>query len=297
MKTWLVISSFRNDDAVLNLIEQAHSSAAGLFERILVVDSQGTGRVPQVIRERGWQDVEYRCFDENLGSGANLAERLKAAASAGADYAYAVNHDGEIDPDVIGKLLAAAQERKNLGAAYPLGYFIETGRYNLTGTRELPLPAKLVKARPQEPIIPVYWSSSNGALYSLQPVREGVVPWAAMWMGWEDLEYGWQLYDHGYEQIIVTSALYRDNQEYDSSAVGKVTRKPYWRTYYNSRNLVLAVRRCRNTPLYHAVVAFRIVRELALTLLVRDEKMKRLRLLLAGARDGYRGIEKMVAVA
>src|SRR5689334_7284498 len=108
MNTWLVISSFRNDDAVLNLIEQAHHSASGLFERILVVDSQGTGRVPQTIADRGWHDVEYLSFDENLGSGANLAERLKAAASAGADYAYAVNHDGEIDPDVISKLLAAA---------------------------------------------------------------------------------------------------------------------------------------------------------------------------------------------
>ena len=295
MRVWLVISSYRNDDEVVKLIDQAHSSAQGLFERILVVDSQGTARVPAIIQSRGWLDVEYRCFEINLGSGANLAERLKIAAGSGADYAYAVNHDGHIDAKVVRALLEVAQGRKKLGAAYPLGFFTDVRRYNLTGTRELPLPAKLVKTAPKEPTIPVYWSSSNGALYSLEPAREGLLPWDAMWMGWEDLEYGWRLKDHGYEQIVVTSAVFPDNQEYSGSAVGNVVRKPSWRTYYGVRNLVLAVKRSRNRPLYHAVVAFRILLECGLTLLVRDDKRKRLRFLISGVRDGYRGIQGMVA--
>lgn len=296
MRTWLVISSFRNDEAVIRLIEQAQCSATQFFEKILVVDSQGTGVMTSIIQQRGWANVEYRSYQENLGSGANLAERLRIAAQAGVDFVYAVNHDGVIDPEVVRKLLAAAQGRDKLGAAYPLGYFTDTGRYNLTGTRELPLPAKLVKEAPQKPILPVYWSSSNGALYSLQPAREGILPWAAMWMGWEDLEYGWRLKDHGYEQFIVTDAIYCDNQEYDASVVGKVTRKPYWRSYYAARNLILAVSRSRNRPLYHLTVLFRILRECVLTVLVRDLKWKRLRLLFAGVRDGYRGIEKAALV-
>lgn len=272
-------------------MERARAFVHELFERILIVDSQGTGQVPAVIHARGWMDVEYRSYDENLGSGANLAERLKIAAEAGVDYAYALNHDGEIDPAVVRALLDATRRRKKLGAAYPLGYFTEPARYNLTGTRELPLPSKLVKDAPKDSIIPVYWSSSNGALYSLQPAREGILPWAAMWMGWEDLDYGWRLKDHGYEQIIVTSAVFRDNQEYSGTMVGKVVRKPTWRAYYNIRNMVLAVKRSRNRPLYHLVIAFRLTLECALTLLVRDDKWKRLRLLLAGVRDGYRGVE------
>lgn len=291
MKIWLAISSFRNDEDVLRTVEKARAFVPELFERILVVDSEGTGRVPEAIRNRGWNDVEYRNYPENLGSGGNLAERLKIAAAGGADYAYALNHDGEIDPTVVRKLIEAARGIKQLGAAYPLGYFTEPRAYNLTGTRELPLPAKLVKDAPVAPIIPVYWSSSNGALYSLQPTREGILPWAAMWMGWEDLEYGWRLHDHGYEQIIVTSAVFHDNQEYSTTAMGKVIRKPPWRTYYMSRNLVLAVKRSRNRLPFHAVIAFRIMLESALIILVRDQKRKRLRLLLAGARDGYRGVQ------
>ena len=272
-------------------MEQARASAPELFERILIVDSQGTGRVPDVIQARSWVDVEYRSYAENLGSGANLAERLKIAAKAGADYAYALNHDGVIDSKVVRALLETAQGRTKLGAAYPLGYFTEPARYNLTGTRQLPLPSKLVKDPPTDPVIPVYWSSSNGALYSLSPARAGILPWSAMWMGWEDLEYGWRLKDHGYEQIIVTRAIFSDNQEYKDTAIGNVVRKPAWRVYYNFRNLVLAVKRSRNRPLYHAVVAFRILLECGLTLLVREEKLKRLRYLLSGVRDGYRGVE------
>jgi GT2 family glycosyltransferase len=288
---WLVISSYRNDDEVVKLLDQAHDSAQDLFARILVVDSQGTGRVPEIIQSRGWKDVEYRCYETNLGSGANLAQRLRIAADGGADYAYALNHDGHIDLTVVRALVESAKGRERLGAAYPLGFFTDVHRFNLTGTRELPLPSKLVNAIPKEPIVHVYWSSSNGALYGMEPAREGLLPWDAMWMGWEDLEYGWRLKDHGYEQIIVTSAVFPDNQEYSASAVGNVVRKPAWRAYYNVRNLVLAVKRCRNRPLFHAVVAFRILLEFGLILLVRDDKRQRLRFLVSGVRDGYRGVE------
>jgi len=287
MKVWLAISSFQNDDQVLTTVEKARAFIPELFEHILIVDSEGTDRVPHAIRDRGWSDVEYRNYPENLGSGANLAERLKVAASAGAEYVYALNHDGKIDASVVGKLIEAAQGRTGLGAAYPLSYFTETCSYNLTGTRELPLPAKLVKVAPAEPIIPVYWSSSNGALYSLEPTRKNILPWPAMWMGWEDLDYGWRLKDHGYEQILVTNAVFPDNQEYTVTTMSTIVRKPAWRAYYNIRNLVLAVRRSRNRPMYHAVVAFRLIGECVLTLLFREEKFKRFRLLLAGARDGY----------
>jgi GT2 family glycosyltransferase len=287
MKVWLAISSFQNDDQVLTTVEKARAFVPELFDCILIVDSEGTGRVPEAIRDRGWTDVEYRNYPENLGSGANLAERLKIAASAGADYIYALNHDGEIHPIVVRKLIEAASGRPRLGAAYPLGYFTETRSYNLTGTRELPLPAKLVKAAPAEPIIPVYWSSSNGALYSLEPARKNILPWPAMWMGWEDLDYGWRLKDNEYEQILVTNAVFPDNQEYTATTIGTIVRKPAWRAYYNIRNLVFAVRRSRNRPMYHAVVAFRLIGECILTLLFREQKFKRFRLLLAGARDGY----------
>src|SRR5437763_14059223 len=126
MRVWLAISSYRNDDEVIRIIGQTRESAPGLFERILVVDSAGTGRIPMLIEANGWRDVEYRCYEKNLGSGRNLAERLKIAAAAGADYVWTVNHDGRVNADVVRKLTAVAQSRERVGAAYPLGFMTET---------------------------------------------------------------------------------------------------------------------------------------------------------------------------
>lgn len=286
MVVWLVISSYRNDEDVVRIIEQAHACDRRLFERILVVDSEGTGKIPDVIKDRGWDDVSYRSYDRNLGSGANLCERLCIAAEGGADYAYAVNHDGNVDPNVFSTLLKEAGSVEKIGAVYPLGLMTSAGLYNITGTRQLPLPAKLVSSPPAEPLIDVFWSSSNGALYSMNPVRQGIVPWPVMWMGWEDLEYGWRLRDQGYRQVIVSNAIYRDNHEYVQTWIGKTVDKPAWRTYYGFRNLLLAIRRSRNRPLYYAVAAYKVIVECGLIILARSSKWKRLRELCAGIITG-----------
>src|SRR5437763_14681285 len=107
MRIWLAIASYRNDEQVIEIVDHVYKSASDLFERILIVDSHGTGAMPALIRQRGWPNVEYQNYERNLGSGGNLAERLRIAAGAGADYAYAVNHDGHDDPGVVHALLQA----------------------------------------------------------------------------------------------------------------------------------------------------------------------------------------------
>ena len=291
MVVWLVIASYRNDHEVMRILEDVQASCPQLFDRILVVDSEGTGTVSKTIKNRGWDKVLYQSYSHNLGSGANLCERLRIAAEQGADYAYAVNHDGHVDPKVVSALLKAAESNGNIGAAYPLGYFTRTNRFNITGTRELPWPAKLITAAPEVPFMEAFWSSSNGALYSMDPVKAGIVPWGALWMAWEDLEYGWRLADHGYRQIIVCGAIFKDDYEYTLTKLGRVIQKPAWRTYYNIRNLILAIRHSRNRPQFYLVCIYRVILECIMILVARKEKWKRFRMLWAGATDGIKGIE------
>ena len=288
ISVWLVISSHRNDDEVMQILTHVHESASKTFDRILIVDSEGIGTLPTLIRDRGWQDVDYRCYSQNLGSGGNLCERLRLAAEGGADYAYAINHDGNFDRETYAKLINAAASISNVGAVYPLSLFTSAGRYNLTGTRELPLPAKLVSKPPEASLIDVFWSSSNGALYSLTPAKRGILPWPIMWMAWEDLEYGWRLASNRYRQVIVCDAVYQDNYEYAQSWLGNTADKPAWRTYYNVRNLILAVRRSRNTPLFYAAVCYRLLREFALIVLAKNAKIERLGCLFRGTLDAWR---------
>lgn len=286
MNVWLVISSYRNDAEVVALLDRVRPLVPGFFAHVLIVDSTGTGAIPELLESGAWSHITYSSYDCNLGSGANLCERLRIAAEAGADYAYAVNHDGNVDPDVVSALLKVAGSSENLGAVYPLGLMTNARLYNMTGTRELPLPAKFVSTPPSTRLLDVFWSSSNGALYSLKPARQGLLPWHAMWMGWEDLEYGWRLKDHGYRQVMVSRAIYRDDHEYVETWVGTTVDKPAWRTYYCFRNLLFAIRRSRNRPLYYAVVTYRMAIECLLIFLVRDSKWKRLREVAAGVVDG-----------
>jgi len=286
MVVWLVISSYQNDEDVARILTEVHGSDQRLISRVLVIDSEGTGAIPKLIADRGRDNVIYRSYEWNLGSGANLCERLRIAAEAGADYAYALNHDGHFDPGVLSALIRAAEPLGNLGAAYPLSYLTNAGAYNLTGTRELPLPAKLAASRPSAPLIDVFWSSCNGALYSLKPARQGIVPWTSMWMGWEDLEYGWRLSSHGYRQVVVCDAVYPDNYEYKKAWFGKTVDKPAWRTYYFARNLLLAIRRSRRRPLYYAVAAYRFLLEFGLILVARNCKWERTKHLFKGIVDG-----------
>jgi GT2 family glycosyltransferase len=289
---WLVVSSFRHDREIATMLEGVQNLPSQLFSRILIVDSLGTGEIPKLIARRGWQNVVYYSYDHNLGSAGNLSERLRLAAEAGADLAYALNHDGHVQPEVVRSLLKHAMRLPHLGAIYPLAYKSRAAAYNITGTRDLPLPAKLVQEKPRGELIDVYWSSSNGALYTMEPVRAGLLPWSELWMGWEDLEYGWRLTDHDYRQVMACDAVFIDNYEYVRLPpwLGscRLVDKPAWTTYYSIRNLVLVTRRTRPVMKFAAVTAMRVLQQCFLILLFRRNKILRLLCLLAGLIDGLR---------
>ena len=53
MIVWLVISSYRNDKEVLRILEESQASGQDLFQRTLVIDSEGTGVIQSAVEERG----------------------------------------------------------------------------------------------------------------------------------------------------------------------------------------------------------------------------------------------------
>lgn len=287
----LVISAFRADEAIIRLLEAAHAVVDPPWSGICVVDSLGSGHIARHVEARGWTDVVYRTHAVNLGSAGNLAERLRWAASEGFDYAYAINHDGDLVSDVVRGLVAEAERRRSaggrVGAIYPLRRYVGRGsQYDLTGKTRLPVPFIGTASRPAHSFR-VFWASSNGALYSLGPVRAGLLPWADFWMGWEDLAYGWLLDDHGYEQWVDAKVVIDD--DYETRAVTQrlvVTEKPVWYAYYQTRNLLLASRRTKQSTVARALLLARFAMECGLTLAVRKDKTRRLRLLSQGVRDG-----------
>jgi hypothetical protein len=293
MSVCLGISSFRSDDSVLRLLDRASNEGAlDMFDRVIVVDSLGTGKMPESLRRHYGARIEYHCADRNLGSAGNLARRLELAAAGPQTCMYAVNHDGHVERSTVATLLKLATQTPGFGAIYPLRRLTHrAGTYDITGTSRVLLPARTAKSVPAKSLLRASWSSSNPALYSLSPIRDGIAPWADLWMGWEDLGYGWWLAKHGYPQFISTEAITEDGYESRPIIGGRahISVKPAWYAYYSARNLVLITRRVRPGVARSLSVAGRVALDLALTVLLRDDKRSRLRYIQAGLYDGFHG--------
>lgn len=292
MSVCVCISSFRNDAEVLQLVARA-SALGPPFSRILVVDSLGNAGMDAAVRDAaGSVPVEYVSAARNLGAAGNLKERLSRAAAAGATYAYALNHDASLSATVARTLFEVAEANPGAGAIYPLRRLTaRRNAYDVSGTSPWPWISRSVREVPRERLLPAHWSSSNGALYRLEPVRRGIVPWEGLWHGMEDVDFGWRLGAAGYSQYMVTDAIVDDNYEFASHGPATLpvylVAKPPWLSYYFSRNLLLASR--RSSASRTAVASARVALEACVTVAARSHKRERLAHLASGVVDAIRG--------
>lgn len=293
-RTVVAISAYRSDRSVVTLLEKLFRDGGQSCAAVIVVDSLNDGSLARVIAQRGWQ-VRYENADRNLGSAGNLARRLQlASAVPGAEWCYAVNHDGMIERATIEQMIECGEQEERTGAVYPNRRMIGRGNSFLRPHSHLLDMPSFADRSDGDPSKTVAWDSSNGALYRLAAVRQGIVPWSELWMGWEDLVFGWQLAAGGWQQRHCVTAVFDDDYEYDrKTLLGYpifITCKPSWYSYYTARNLILFVRRSRIGVLGWMFVLRRVAREFGLTLLFRSQKRHRLSLLLKGLVDGWRGI-------
>lgn len=296
-KIAIAISSFRTSHEAMELVSRI-TTENWRCEYILVVDSLGMGGFEEFISAHGLTGrVLYFNSDVNLGSAGNLSRRLQWANELGMDYVLALNHDARITPAVYQALINHIEAQPKIGALYPLRYLEGKSIYDLSGKKIFSMSASGVTAKPAEELIEVFWSSSNGALYSMEPLRgiHKVSPDASLWMGWEDYLYGLELKNRGYPQWIVTAAETVDSYEYKSvgfSPAGKtIADKPMWYGYYDTRNMILIAMHRLKSP---ALTAFVILRTLLALSLVpfkfKNDKMRAVSYCLSGVRDGLKNI-------
>ena len=304
MTTVLGISSYGSAPSVLEIVAEATSpQGTQLFDLILIVDSHGDGTIQRHIeREELGPRVRYHNSNENLGAAGNLDKRLRWATEAGGDLLFAINSDGHLDLATVEKLLDYAS-RHDCGAVYPARRLADNC-YEFTGILSFPWRSvrRAKKDLPVAEAIPVFWSSSNGALYSLQPAANGTLPPAGLWHGWEDLAYGLLLAKAGHHQFMVPSARVESRYEMTkmrglgaaSGPYSYVSDKPTWIAYYTSRNLLLIATRVVPGPERVIAALTRISIEILVTLVTRDQKLERLGYLARGVFDGIRGRQGMV---
>jgi GT2 family glycosyltransferase len=288
VKVALAIAAYRSDEQVIGLLRRAFADGHGGFGAVIVVDSLGSGAIAQAISAEGWP-VQYINAESNLGSAGNLSLRLLTAAGTGLKWCLALNHDAELDWEKAAELVRYGEGAPEIGAVYPQLRLTQAG-----GRLDAPRKdfAPFGKASDIAANTDVAWGSSNGALYRLDPMRGGLDTWPELWMGYEDLAIGWELASRGWRQILCGNVIVDDNYEHRSVRfLGKrleIVEKPAWYSYYQLRNLALIRRKTGGKALGGNALARRAARDLAL-LLFKDNKRKRLELLLEGLSDGLRG--------
>lgn len=290
----ITIAAYRSDESVLALLGRIFSQGGDEAAAVIIVDSENDGSLGRRLAELGWP-VEYENSPVNLGSAGNLTRRLELSARKDADWCFALNHDGMFDRTTVEALVRCGAGGDRVGAVYPKRVLTSRGGTVLQPHRSLfGLPRFAGAAAPADRVMQVAWDSSNGALYALAPVRQGLSVSADLWMGWEDLAYGWLLSAKGWSQLYCPAAEFLDDYEYESvTLLGRpyfITRKPAWYGYYQVRNLILIMQRMGWGWGGVRFLAVRLLRELAFAILFRREKAARLRLLWLGLVDGFRGV-------
>lgn len=281
----LAIATFRGDIEVLQMLETALAGPLQ-FNRIFVVDSLGDGTLAKHLKEK-FPSVEYSNSETNLGSAGNLERRLRLAAQTSAPVVFAINHDGILNMEKVAKLAAIGRATHKLGAVYPLRNYTNRGQTRGGSTKALSRDGRGA----DEPTTNTLWNSSNGSLYGLEPVRQGILPRSDLWMGWEDLGYGHSLESAGFVQLVANEIEVEDPYEFREIRIGAlklfISEKPVWYQYYTIRNLLLLA---REHPSLRLSASKKLITELTLVGTLRRDRRKRLRLFARGFVDGVRGV-------
>lgn len=292
-KVLLAISTFASDDDVILTLDRLYRQASQPFAGVAVVDSGRASSIPDLLATGRWPGLVYLPLATNVGSAGNLLRRCTYAVDQDVQYVYVVNHDGAVDVEAIRRLVDAAEGLPGAGAVYPLRYNSIRSEYDLTGKRRGPGTFIGAAEAPGAELVPVFWGSSNGALYAVQALREGVLPWGDLWMGWEDLELGLSLHRRGWTQYVVPHAKVIDDYEYGRRQMGSrdvlVSDKAAWYEYYSSRNLLLIARR-HSFDLHLALaVGTRLLTNLTVIVLLKSDRRRRVALLARGLWHGLIG--------
>lgn len=293
LKIAVAISSFKSNDSVARLVHKILDEAWE-FNYLLVVDSLGDGLLEKIDFKK---NILYYNSSTNLGSAGNLAKRFEWACELGMDFILALNHDADISIKNYEELVNKAKETTNAGAFYPLRYLTGKGIYDLSGKSKYVISATGRSTKPAQDLVEVVWSSSNGALYSMEPLRKNkfISPDATLWMGWEDYCYGLLLMRHGYKQYIVTTAESLDNYEYKEISTKFLKKivadKPMWYGYYDCRNMIIiALHRLKSPSLAVFMISRSIFVLFLLLLKFERNKKKSLSCAISGIVDGIRNV-------
>jgi len=305
LKVACVIVAYNNGDNIGRLLETLFTQSKPI-EEIIVVDNASSDDTTKIVKER-FPRVTLLRNACNTGVGGGYAQGLEYAYQRGYEWIWLL--DGDSLPQTSA-LEALAKAFSGLKPAHPkIGILascpvnpLTNERYDgfLWRGRFVALPKGLADC--QEPF-PVDSAVSSGCLVSRRVVEDVGPPRADFFMDFVDHEYNLRVRRNGYEIISVpASTIYHEigKSPVVRSQIIRViarlaTKGPLgveapWRQYYMVRNQVYTFwhefRNCK--ALFFSTLG--VMRMIIGMLLLNDkDKMKRIRYIIRGLKDGFKG--------
>jgi len=305
LKVACVIVAYNNGDNIGRLLETFFTQSKQL-EEIVVVDNASSDDTPEIVKQK-FPQVTLVENASNTGAGGGYAQGLEYAYQKGYEWIWLLDGDSLPQASALEELAKAfaslrpTHPRIGILASCPMnpltneryGGFLWRGRF-------VALPDALAKS--QEPF-PVDSTISSGCLVSRSVVKEVGLPRADFFMDFVDHEYNLRVRRNGYEIISVpASTIYHEigkspviRSQIIRAIARFATKGPLvveapWRQYYIVRNQVYTFwHEFRN---YKALFFFtlRVMRMIIGMLLLNDkEKVKRIRYIIWGLKDGFKG--------
>lgn len=213
---------------------------------IIVVDNKSTDGGLEFFKseilpksERELPKITLVENQENAGfaEGNNIGIRL--ALGAGTDYIYLLNHDTEVEPDFLLKVVELAEKTPEAGSVQSLIFLhSEKNKVNSIGNSihflgfgyaggygmEIGVAkAKVEKRLKKESSYKIAYSSGAGVLFRIQALREVGLFDPELFLYHEDLDLGWRMRMAGWENILAPESRIYHKYEFSRSI-----KKYYW---------------------------------------------------------------------
>jgi len=305
LKVACVIVAYNNGDNIGKLLDSLLTQSKPIDE-VIVIDNASSDDTATVVKGKSPQ-VTLLANATNTGVGGGYAQGMDYAYQKGYEWIWLLDGDSLPQASALEELAKAFPSLKpvhpkiGILASCPVSP-LTNERYDgcLWRGRFVALPREL--ATSQEPFL-IDSTISSGCLVSRRVVKDVGLPRADFFMDFVDHEYNLRVRRNGYEiMFIPASIIYHEIGEsrvIKSQIIRAIarlaTRGPLgveapWRQYYMVRNQIYTFwHEFRNYKALFFVTLFVMRMIIGMFLFNDKEKVKRIRYIILGLKDGFKG--------
>jgi len=284
-----------NGRAILpGLLESLLKQTKPLSE-LIVVDNASTDGTIELLKEQ-YPSIKIIRLATNEGVSGGYSAGLEYALGRNYEWVWMLDQDSRPLPSTVEKLLAAAEsfpDRDKLGLIAPLAINSANGEpYSAFQWREGQIKAPM--ASQGESLTLVDMVMSSGSLIRSEAVRKAGLPRKDLFMDFVDYEHCLRLRRSGFLIAVVNQCVmpHTIGQPRTVKFLGKpknwITHIP-WRDYYKVRNRAFVVWHQLPSVRAKLFVVRQFLKQMIGSVLYDPEKVRRIRFMWRGLRDGIRG--------